>query len=172
MNTKIKNTKSRKTKLRKTKSRKTNHIKNKTYKMKGGAFILNWFRSITTPENKELNEDLKTFLTHKETIRKTMQSMYDNAKNAEDFNKNYALFTESVTNINKLVKDINNHRSKPANAITTTKNTNPANAAIAKDASANTGAVGAIGAGAGLIGAGAGAIVGIKNAKNALMGSP
>ena len=33
--------------------------------MKGGSFILNWIRGITTPENKELNEDLKTFSTYK-----------------------------------------------------------------------------------------------------------
>ena len=138
------------------KTRKKNHA-NKTYKMnksnkmKGG--FLNWLRG--SPENKELKEDLKNLLTHKETIRKTLQSMYDSAKDVKKFNENYVEFNKSVKNINELVQYINKHRTVtiapkiPANA-------NPANV---KPASANPGVANAVG----LIGAAAGAGVAIRD---------
>jgi hypothetical protein len=163
----------------KLKKRKT---KNKTNvrKMKGGSFFFNLFKGFSTTENKELNEDLKKLSTHKETIRKTMQSMYDTAKDAGEFNKNYTSFTTTINEINKLVIDINNHRSKPAvPANPNPANPNPANPNPVNRNPANsirstnpTGATNAVAAGAGLVGAGAAAVVGIKDAKNALMGSP
>jgi len=180
MKTRIKNMKLRETK---TNTRHTKHRRHrrhtKSNKMKGGSFILNFFRGSSSSENKELDEDLKKLSTYKETNRKNMQLMYDNAKNAEEFNKNYASFTKTVDEINTLVKDINRHRSIPvinAKNMTNAKNpTNAKNSANAKNpanTTGNTGAVGAIGAGAGLVGAGAGAVVGVMDAKNALMGSP
>jgi hypothetical protein len=152
MKTRNKNTKLRKTKLRKRKLRKT-----KTRKMKGGSFFFNLFKGFSSSDNEELNQDLKKLSTYKETIRKTIQSMYDNAKDSTKFNENYTLFTTTVNEINKLVIEINKHRSKPTNSTGGT---------------GGTGATNAVAAGAGLVGAGAAAIVGLKDAKNAVMGSP
>ena len=150
-----------------TKIRKTKKRNNHTRKMNGG--FLNWFKSFSNPENKELNEDLNTFSTHKETIKKTMQSMYDNAKDSTKFNDNYKLFTTTVTEVNELVKQINKHRIQNTGA-------NPGVKTIGvKSISANpsnTGVIGAIGVGAGVIGAGAEAIAGIEGARKELFGSP
>ena len=162
MKTRIKNIK-----LKKTRINHTRKSKNKSGKsLKGGSFLVNWFKSFSTPENKELNEDLNNLLTYKETIRKTIQSMHDNAKDTKIFNDNYILFTQSVSSINALVIRINKHRTLATNPI------NPVNAKSYKNAKsptqvANTDGIGVIGA----IGAGAGAVVGIADAKNALMGS-
>jgi len=145
-----------KTRNKNTKLRMTTKRKKNSRKMKGGSFFLNLFKGFSTPENKELSEDLKKLSTHKETIRKTIQSMYDNAKDSTKFNENYTSFTTTVNDINKLVIDINNHRTKPTVPANPTNTTNPVNA---------------VAAGAGAIGAGAAAVVGIKDAKNALMGS-
>ena len=157
---------------------------NKSRKMKGGSFFTDLYNRFVTPENKDFSEDLKKLSTHKETIRKTMQSMYDNAKDSTKFNANYTSFTTTVNEINKLVIDINNHRAKPTNATLPTNSrsstnpansrgaTNPANSRGPTNPTGGIGAANAVAAGAGAIGAGAAAIVGIKDAKNALMGSP
>jgi hypothetical protein len=134
-------TRNKNIKLRKTKT--NSRTKTKTRKMKGGAFLTNLWNGFLTPKNKGLNEDLNKLSTHKETIRKTLQSMYDTAKNADEFNKNYALFTTSVTDIGKLVIDINKHRSNPANMTNskpvnpTPANPNPTNRKLANQNPAN-----------------------------------
>jgi hypothetical protein len=182
MKTRIKNIKLKKT------TNDTRRRKNKTDKnLKGGSFFVNWVKSFSTPENKELKEDLNNLLTYKETIRKTIQSMHDNAKDTKIFNDNYTLFTQCVSSINVLVTRINKHRTIATNPVNPksyknptnpTNPTNPVNAKSyknvknAKNAKSptqigNIDGIGVIGA----IGAGAGAVVGIADAKNALMGS-
>lgn len=161
MKTRIKNIK-----LKKTRINHTRKSKNKSDKSVGGSFLVNWVKSFSTPENKELNEDLNNLLTYKETIRKTIQSMHDNAKDTKIFNDNYTLFTQYVSSINVLVTRINKHRTIATNPV------NPTNAKSYKNAKSptqvgNTDGIGVIGA----VGAGAGAVVGIADAKNALMGS-
>ena len=116
--------KTRNKKLR-TKTRNKTQNRKTTRKMKGGSFLTNFWNRISGSENKQLNEDLKKFSIEKETIRKTMQSMYDTAKDSTKFNANYASFTETVTNINKLVTDINKHRSNPTTPNPKPANTNP-----------------------------------------------
>ncbi len=165
MKTRMKNIK-----LKKTKTNHTRKTKNKS--VKGGSFLVNWIKSFSTSENKELKEDLNNLLRYKETIRKTMQTMHDNAKDTKIFNENYTLFTQSVSNINALVIRINKHRSVTANPVNPVNPANPVNAKSYKNAKSptqigNTNGIGVIGA----IGAGAGAVVGIADAKNALMGS-
>jgi hypothetical protein len=177
MKTRIKNIK-----LKKTITNHTRKSKNKSGKnLKGGSFLANWIKSFSTSENKELKEDLNNLLRYKETIRKTMQTMHDNAKDTKIFNENYTLFTQSVTNINALVTQINKHRTvatnpvNPVNPINPKNPVNPVNPKSYKNAKnaksptqvGNTDGIGVIGA----IGAGAGAVVGIADAKNALMGS-
>jgi hypothetical protein len=182
MKTRMKNIKLKKTMTHTRKS------KNKSDKnLKGGSFLVNWVKSFSTPENKELKEDLNNLLTYKETIRKTIQSMHDNAKDTKIFNDNYTLFTQCVSSINVLVTRINKHRTvatNPVNPVNTksyknpTNPTNPVNPVNAKSYKntknaksptqvGNTDGIGILGA----IGAGAGAVVGIADAKNALMGS-
>lgn len=163
--------KTRNKKLR-IKTRKTKNTNTNTRKMKGGSFFTDLYNRFVTPENKELSEDLKKLSTHKETIRKTMQSMYDTAKDSTKFNANYTSFTTTVNEINKLVIDINNHRAKPTNATVPANTTKPTNSMRSTNPTGGIGAANATAAGAGAIGAGAAAVVGIKDAKNALMGSP
>ena len=167
MKTRIKNIK-----LKKTRINHTRKSKNKSGKRVGGSFLVNWVKSFSTPENKGLNEDLNKLLTYKETIRKTIQSMHDNAKDTKIFNDNYTLFTQYVSSINVLVTRINKHRTIATNPTNPTNPTNHVNAKSYKNAKSptqvgNTDGIGVIGA----IGAGAGAVVGIADAKNALMGS-
>lgn len=170
MKTRIKNIKLKKT------INHTKKSKNKSDKsLKGGSFLVNWVKSFSTPENKVLNEDLNNLLTYKETIRKTIQSMHDNAKDTKIFNDNYTLFTQYVSSINVLVTQINKHRTvatNPVNPKSYKNPTNPTNTKSYKNAKSptqigNIDGIGVIGA----IGAGAGAVVGIADAKNALMGS-
>lgn len=146
-----------KTRNKNTKIRKTKKRNNHTRKMKGGLF--NWFKGVSKPENKDLNEDLKTFSTHKETIRKTMQDMYDTAKDKENFNHNYTLFTTAVSQVNEIVKQINKHRIQNTGSNPSNTGSNPSN-------------IGAIGVGAGVVAAGAEAVAGIEGARKEIFGSP
>jgi hypothetical protein len=159
MKTRIKNIKLKKTK------NYTRKSKNKSKRV-GGSFLVNWVKSFSTSENKELNQDLNKLLTYKEMIRKTIQSMHDNAKDTKIFNDNYTLFTQYVSSINALVTKINQHRSVATNP---TNHVNPVNAKSPTQVG-NTDGIGILGA-VGAVGAGAGAVVGIADAKNALMDS-
>jgi hypothetical protein len=166
-----------KTRIKNIKLKKTNHTRKSKNKSKrvGGSFLVNWVKSFSTSENKELNKDLNNLLTYKETLRKTIQSMHDNAKDTKIFNDNYTLFTQYVSSINALVTKINQHRSVATNPTNPTNPTNSVNTKSYKNTKnaksptqvGNTDGIGILGA----IGAGAGAVVGMADAKNALIDS-